>query len=284
MKKYIQLLRPRHAIKNILVLLPAVFGKGLSSGATLCRIIPAFLTFCALSSVIYILNDIQDAEKDRMHPIKKNRPIASGAIAKKNAMIVACALLAGIIALGIAARFPLGAWVCLIAYFVLNVGYSLGLKHVPIVDVAILVSGFMLRVLFGSTVTGIAISSWLYLTVMSLSFYLGLGKRRNELVRHKNDTRRVLKYYSYEFLDKNMQLSMALSIVFYALWSINVPTALGTGAMVWTVPFMFCICMKYSLTIEGNSEGDPVEVIFSDRVLIGLLALFSLAMLGLLYL
>lgn len=99
-------------------------------------------------------------------------------------------------------NFPLESYLCLAIYFAVNIGYSLGLKNVPILDIALLVSGFLLRVLFGAAVTGIAISDWLYLTVIAISFYLGLGKRRGELARQKGDTRKVLKYYTYDYLDQ----------------------------------------------------------------------------------
>ena len=116
----------------------------------------------------------------------------------------AAVLLAVMLLLSFWCNFPLESYLCLAIYFAVNIGYSLGLKNVPILDIALLVSGFLLRVLFGAAVTGIAISDWLYLTVIAMSFYLGLGKRRGELARQKGDTRKVLKYYTYDYLDKYM--------------------------------------------------------------------------------
>lgn len=148
----------------------------------------------------------------------------------------------------------------------------------PILDVALLVSGFLLRVLFGSAITGISISAWLYLTVLSVSFYLALGKRRNELGCAQDETRKVLKFYTYAFLDKNMQISMALAIMFYSLWSID-----AAPGMIWTVPLVICLCLKYSLTIEGDSTGDPVEVIYQDKALLILGAVLAVAILAIIY-
>lgn len=280
MKAYIRLLRPKHSIKNILVILPLVFSGRLLEPNALIQTVCAFVAFCALASLIYIINDIRDADRDRQHPTKCSRPIASGAVTVPHALAEAAVLLVILAAVGLWQGFPLEGWLCLGAYFVLNLGYSFGLKNVPILDIAILVSGFLLRVLFGAAVTGIAISGWLYLTVTSVSFYLGLGKRRGELRLPREDTRRVLRYYSYEFLDKNMQMCLALSIVFYSLWSVDNEVT----ALMWTVPLVICICLRYSMTVEGSSDGDPVEVIFQDKVLIAMAAAFAAITLALLYL
>ena len=164
------------------------------------------------------------------------------------------------------------------AYFLLNLGYSFGWKNIPILDIAILVSGFLLRMLLGTAVTGIAISGWLYLTVTSISFYLGLGKRRGELRTASGGTRKVLEYYSDSFLTQNMQMCLTLAVVFYSLWSMD----RGENLM-WTVPLVLCICLRYSMTVEGNSDGDPVEVIYQDKVLLLLGAVFAAVTLVLLY-
>ena len=273
-------MRPKHSIKNVLVLLPLVFSGRLTEPEHLWDTVFAFMAFCALASVIYIINDIRDAERDRQHPTKRNRPIASGAVPVSHALVMAAVLLAAIAVTGIFVGFPLDGWLCLAAYFLLNLGYSMGLKNVPILDIAILVSGFLLRVLFGAAVTGVAISGWLYLTVTSVSFYLGLGKRRGELRLPPGDTRQVLRFYSYPFLDKNMQMCLALSIVFYSLWSVDTQIA----GLMWTVPLVICIAMRYTMVVDGHSDGDPVEVIYQDKVLMALGILFALVTLGLLYL
>ena len=153
-------------------------------------------------------------------------------------------------------------------------------------DIAILVSGFLLRVLYGSEIMGIEISNWLYLTVISMSFYLGLGKRRNELVKStEGTTRKVLQFYNHSFLDKNMYMCLALTITFYSLWSVDPLTIsrIGNSNLFWTVPLVILICMKYSLTIEGNSDGDPVEVVFRDKTLLALILFFGVITMGIIY-
>ena len=159
----------------------------------------------------------------------------------------------------------------------------MGLKDVPLLDVTILASGFLLRVLFGAVLTGTEVSEWLYLTVLSGAFYFSLGKRRNELQKKKDgDTRKVLKYYTRDFLDKNMYMCLALLNTFYALWCKDITNA-GMEYAMWTVPIVILVCMKYSLTVEGNSEGDPVEVLLHDRVLMALCVVYGIVMIGMLY-
>ena len=282
MNDYISLLRPKHYLKNVLVLLPLFFSGRFFEGQLLIKAAAGFAAFCLLSSFIYIINDARDVESDRRHPTKCKRPIASGAVSIHSALVIAAVLFAAVAAICALMRFPLNGGVCMAAYLVVNIGYSFGLKNVPILDVALLVSGFLLRVLLGSAVTGIVISNWLYLTVLSVSFYLALGKRRGELRRQSGTTRKVLKYYNNEFLDKNMNICLTLAIVFYSLWTADAANA--QTHLIWTVPLVICLCLKYYLTIDGNSDGDPIEVIFQDKVLLALIAAFAILTVVLLYL
>lgn len=173
----------------------------------------------------------------------------------------------------------------MLAYFAVNLGYSLGLKHIPFLDIVLLVMGFVLRVIYGAAIVGSSTSAWVYLTVFSLSFYLGLGKRRNELTKTLGNTRKVLQYYSYDFLDKFMYLCLTLAITFYALWSADAQVAAkyGTDKLIWTVPIVIIILMKYSADIESNSYGDPVDVVMHDKALLLLGVLFALVMVFLIY-
>ena len=281
MKNYIRLLRPKHYVKNVLVLLPLFFSGRFFERTALCAGLWGFAAFCLLSSLVYIINDLRDAPADRLHPTKCNRPIACGAVSVPAALALAAGLAALVMAAGIFARFPALGWIELTVYLLVNLAYSFGLKNIPVLDVALLVSGFLLRVLFGASVTGIVISNWLYLTVVAVSFYLALGKRRGELRRRSDGTRRVLRYYNDEFLSRNMSICLTLAIVFYSLWAAD--TANADTHLIWTVPLVLCLCLKYSLTVEGDSDGDPVEVIYQDKVLLALIALFAVVTLALLY-
>ena len=292
MKPYFKLLRIKHYSKNVLLLLPLVFGRALSDTALLWRIVLGFAAFCLLSSAVYIFNDSLDVEKDRLHPTKKNRPIASGAVSIPVARVISIVLLIGSLVINaLASRGEVLPWVFLVLYAVLNAGYSLRFKDVPLVDVTILMSGFLLRLLYGSALVDIKISEWLYLTVVSLSFFMGLGKRRNELIAHESgdtagETRAVLSRYTASFLDKSMYMCLMLSVVFYALWCVDASATgmISGNYLLWTVPLVLLICMKYSMTIEGKSDGDPVEVLFGDKWLMAMVGLLGAAILAILYL
>lgn len=285
MKHYLKLMRVHHYIKNFLVFAALACSGQLFNMEKLIAGLAAFVAFCMVSSVVYIVNDIRDQEKDRRHPTKCRRPIAAGTVSVRNAWILAGVLLV-IAAACNALRFHLGSTLLLVLYFVLNLAYSFGLKNVPIVDITILVSGFLIRVLYGALVTDIVISNWLYLTVIAVAFYFALGKRRNELRQlGSGETRAVLKAYPVNFLDKNMGMCLTLANVFYALWSMDENTVSAYGNnLVFSVPIVLLITMKYSLNIEGESDGDPVEVLLHDKVLLVLCLIYLLTMFAILYL
>lgn len=284
MKQYLKLMRIHHYLKNILVFAALACSGMLFDGRKLFSCVLGFLAFSLISSVVYIINDILDREKDRCHPKKCSRPIASGAVSPAQAGILAAGILAAaLLCNGLV--FSLPATALLLSYLILNLAYSLGLKKIPIVDVAILVSGFWIRVHYGALITGIQVSHWLYLTIVMLAFFLALGKRRNELKHLKNgETRDVLKAYPISFLDKSMYMCLTLAIVFYSLWTMTEETVMAYGKhLVYTVPIVMLIVMKYSMDIEGDSDGDPVEVLIHDHFLMVLCIIYLLSMLAILY-
>lgn len=285
MRKYLKLMRVHHYIKNLLIFTPTIFSGYLFEKEIFWSSILGFITFSFLASFIYIINDIQDVELDRLHPTKRNRPLAANVITIKRAKMISVILLVLMALTNIYISNNVMTWICLLAYLILNIAYSNGLKNYPIIDVTILVSGFVIRVIYGSAVTGIEISKWLYLTVIALSFYLGLGKRRNELIKQKATSRKVLQYYNHDFLDKNMYMCLALTIAFYSLWTVDPLTIerISNNYLIWTVLLVIIICMKYSLNIETTSDGDPVEVILSDKLLLLLIILFSVITLAIIY-
>lgn len=268
MKKYMRLLRVHHYIKNMLVFSAILFNGSLLEKEKFFAAVLGFIVFCMTASAVYIINDIRDIKKDRIHPVKCRRPLASGEISVKSALVCAVVLIAGAVILSLYSSSP-KALMLVILYFVLNIFYSMGLKNIPIVDVGVLAFGFCIRVFYGAILTNIKVSEWLYLTVMAMSFYLALGKRRNELRMNKS-TRKVLNLYTESFLDKNMYVFLTLADVFYALWSF------GSRYLVFTVPIVLLITMKYSLDVEKDSDGDPAEIIFNDIILL-FLCIFYLA-------
>lgn len=281
MKNYIKLLRVKHYVKNVLVFLPLFFAGELFNLEKICLALMGVVCFSLISSSIYIINDLRDVENDRKHPKKKLRPIASGKVKKSTAfgILFACLFFALTLSLCIGNYNALGM---LLLYFALNNAYSFGLKNKPILDVLILASGFVIRIFYGGFLTEVPISVWLYLVVATGSLYMGLGKRRNELVQQTEivgSTRAVLSHYSVAFLDKNMYVCVALANVFYALWTKD----FADPRMAWTVPFFIVILMCYSLDVENGSDGDPVEVIMHDKILIGLIIAYAVCVFSLLY-
>lgn len=283
MKKYIKLLRVKHYIKNILVLIPMVFANNLFELFQISQAAIGFVMFSLISSVVYIFNDIQDIEKDRQHPTKRHRPLASGEIKLKNAQIIGIILVVIVLVMDIiVVDYKLLPLSVLILYLIINILYSKYLKNYPIIDVVILAFGYILRIYFGALLVDVEISAWLYLSMMSLSFFLGFGKRRNELLKRGMTYRQVLRYYPKEFLDKVMYMFLGITIVFYSLWCEAAAKIYGNIVLL-SVPIVIVTALKYTLIIEQDSDGDPVEVILSDKILLCLGVVYALLMLYVLY-
>ena len=289
MKKYLKLIRVKHWLKNGLVFLPIFFSINLFNLSYLLICLIAFFIFSFTSSIVYVINDMNDIEKDKLHPIKKKRPLASGEVTIKQAKIIIALLFLLIIGLTIPIYLQttnIFIFVIPIVYLILNILYSKWLKHVPIIDVVILVSGFVLRVMYGGVVVNVEVSKYLYLMIIFGAFYLGFGKRRNEIIKNGNKSRKVLSLYNKDFLDKNMYVALALAIVSYTLWCVDPSTVarIGNDYLFWTIPLIMIILQLYSLNIEGNSHGDPIEVVLSDKTLVAAIILYIVVMGGLLYL
>lgn len=278
--EYIKLMRVKHWIKNLLIFFPIIFsGQFVWKIEEILNYILGFLAFSFVCSIVYIINDIVDAPKDRLHEQKKNRPIASGKIKIPNAILFLIILL--ICAIGISIYLLNNTsylvLVFLLGYLIINLAYSFKLKNYPIIDVTIIALGFLIRTIYGGFLADIEISNWLYLTVLSMAFYLALGKRRNEIIK-STETRNVLTLYTKDFLDKNMYVCLALTIAFYALWATDITTIanIGNNLLIWTVPLVIIICMKYSLDIEQGKSGDPVEVLLKDKLLMFLVFIYMI--------
>lgn len=281
---YIKLMRVHHYIKNILIFLPIIFSKNIFNMNLLKNVVLGIIAFSLMASIVYIINDIMDVEADRKHEKKKFRPIASGVVSIKEAIILAAILLILSVLINIFIRANILACVIFYGYLLMNILYSIKLKHIPIIDIVILAFGFLFRVLYGSAITGIEISNWLYLTILAFSFYMGLGKRRNEYKKMGKNGRRVLKYYNESFLNSNMYMCVSLGIVFYSLWCIDISSKFNSFInIIWTVPLVMVICMKYSLNIEGDSLGDPVDVLLNDKMLLAMSVIYAIIMFTIIY-
>ena len=287
---YFKLLRPAHYIKNILIFAPMFFSKSALQGGIVASAVLGFIVFSLLASVVYIINDIRDREKDRLHTTKQNRPLASGTVSVNEALVLAIVLGITVILIVtlLAATTSINIFYSggiLAFYTVLNFGYSFGLENVPIIDISILAAGYVLRVIFGAALAGVEVSVWLYLTVTLAAFYMGLGKRRNEIAKQEAGTRAVMRFYTHAFLDKNMYVCQGLCVVFYALWCFDSTTVerFHTTAFVYTVPLVFILLLKYSLNVERGTDGDPTTVLLHDKVLCILVILYAMAAFMIIY-
>ncbi len=273
-KDVLTLMRVKHWIKNLLVYATMFFGRQFTL-TNFYKLTIGFLAFSLISSVVYIVNDIADKEKDAKHKVKKNRPIASGRISVKFALVLAIVIFLIANTLNFLINgLDLKLYSILIGYLLLNLAYSFKLKNVVLIDVICIVLGFVARLYYGSIISAIQISKYLYLTVMFASFFLGFGKRRNELINLKDSARPILKSYNKSFLDKNMYVALSLTMVFYSLWAISQEGIL----FLISIPILILIFFKYSLIIEGDSFGDPVDVVLSDKSLIIYILIYGLTM------
>lgn len=280
-------LRPSQWVKNLFVLAPLVFAGELDDRAHLVRGLAMFAAFCLASSAIYLVNDIRDREADRHHPLKRHRPIASGALPVPVAVIAAVALLAASGAsayhLGVAALTVLGV------YALLNLLYSAGLKHVVILDVMIVALGFVLRVLAGGFAVQVGVSSWLLLCTIFLALFLAFSKRRHELMLLSENAagqRRVLEDYSPAFLDQMINVVTAASVVSYALYAVAPETAARFHSewLVYTVPLVLFGIFRYLYLIyQAPEQRNPTEAILSDVPFLLNLVLWGLAVLWIVY-
>ena len=280
LKALISLMRPKHYVKNGLILVPLLFSGQLLVTGNLVTAFVAIIVFSLIASLVYIINDVRDAERDKLHPKKKNRPIASGAVSRTQAISLAVIILVVAAALVFMFRFDTISIFFLALYLAINVAYSFGLKNIPVVDVAILAAGFVIRVLYGASVVDIDVSNWLYLTVLAGAFYVSLGKRRNEIMVNGTKSRKVNEGYTVAFLDKFMYVSLSLLLIFYSLWATDGRDA----SLFWTIPIVMLVLMTYSLQVEKEgSLGDPVDVLFSNKVLPVLGLLYIIVTASLLY-
>lgn len=267
----VRLLRVEHWIKNLLVLFPAFFVNRIFDVDVCWLTMPALLSFSFAASAIYIVNDIFDVEKDRKHPVKCSRPIASGAIGVGTASAITVGLILTGFAFSLWAHRIIWADLTLGGYLVANIAYSTRLKHNEIVDVFVLASGFVFRIFYGGFYFGIPISSWLFLCVFSGALFFAFGKRRGELRRYGQDSqsRPVLAKYNERFLDAHYYLCCALMILFYCLWTITRTDQHSVGKLALTIPVMFFMVFRYNLVVEkGGCDADPVSTFLNDKWLL----------------
>lgn len=284
---YLRLLRLHQWVKSGFVFVGLLFGHAWGDTATVINVLLVALAFSLAASSIYVVNDLADRERDRQHPKKCLRPLASGAAAAGPALLLAGAC--SLSALMLAAQVSLPALAIIVAYLLLNVGYSLGLKHVAILDVFIIAAGFMLRLLIGTWGVDIEPSEWLFLCGLMLTLFLGFAKRRAELAALDEDAashRQVLDDYDTTLLDQLITVCAAAAIVSYSLYTVSAETIEmhGTGRLIVTVPLVVYGVFRYLFLLHRRGGGgDPASELLTDRHLLaagGLWLLTVLAILG----
>ncbi|MFH1139014.1 MAG: decaprenyl-phosphate phosphoribosyltransferase [Pseudomonadota bacterium] len=268
----VALLRPKQWTKNMFVLAPLFFSGEMFVWGKDFAALAAVLLFSVISSAVYILNDICDLDSDRAHPVKRNRPLASGRVKPKTAWLLAGGLaLVGLpLALLLNHRFA----GLLAAYLAINIGYSLYFKHVPVLDAFFISSGFLLRVMSGGAVCGVPISHWILLCTLTLSLLLAFGKRREELVNKDDDAcaqRPCLDGYSVAFLDQVISKVATLSTMCYLLYVTDSKTLgiIGGGSVIVTTLFVLFGMLRYlNLVFTYQKGSDPAALLLSDRPLL----------------
>lgn len=265
---FVRLARPKDWLKNVFVLMPLPFA--LASGATLdaAALVLGIAGMCLVSSAVYALNDVLDAERDRLSARNRSRPVASGRISKRAALVAACVWLGAGLGLAELSGHP-GALVTLAAYTGMNLVYSFGLKHVPLVDAFILSIFYILRVVLGCVLVDVAPSNWLLLCSSALALLIALGKRRSELVRESTAAQRpALVGYSRAYLDQAMGIIAGVTVVSYALYSLETPL-LVDGREFASLPFVVFGVLEYLRLAQVRGEGEsPVDLLLRSPGLV----------------
>ena len=280
-------LRPSQWTKNLLVFAGLIFGQRLMDPDAAATAAAAFVIFCALSGVVYLINDVRDRDADRLHPSKRHRPIASGAVPPATAMATTLVLAAGALTGAFAINLSFGLVAA--AYVVLLSVYSMSLKHVVILDVLTLSGGFVLRALGGAVAVGVEFSHWLLLLTLLLALFLALSKRRAELVALADGApahRRILAEYSPYLLDQMIGVVTASTLLAYAFYTISAETVqkFGTDRLLWTVPFPLYGIFRYLYLVhQKEGGGSPSEMLLNDRPLLGCVALWGASVILILY-
>lgn len=292
MKKYFKLLRIEQWVKNLFVFVPLFFSGFFTDLDLLTKSIFAFVIFSLMASVVYILNDYNDIEADRRHPEKRRRPLASGAISKTKALTILFSILIIDVALVLFAQYffnqNLWKFSAIIGfYFIMNIAYTFKLKHVPIIDIFIIATGFVLRVQAGGYITGIYISQWATLLTFVLALVLAIGKRRGELINAQvsGKTRKALDGYNVQFADIALSISVTLAIICYLMFTLSpeIQAKLHTGVF-YTVIFVVFAFLRYlQQTLVYNRTESPTKIVYRDRYIQVVLLLWVAAFLILIY-
>ncbi|MDH7605221.1 MAG: decaprenyl-phosphate phosphoribosyltransferase [Melioribacter sp.] len=284
---YLQLIRIPSWLKNIFVFVPLVFSKHLFDYDYLSKVIVAFITFSFASSIVYIFNDLMDIARDRIHPIKKNRPLAADLITVSEAklILIIFSLITLLLCFFIWNKFV----VVILIYVLINIFYSIRWKNLVIIDVFSISAGFMLRVIGGGLIISVYISNWLILTTLFLSLFLAIMKRRVEFVSYQkiNEQREVLDKYSLSFIDQMVSITASGVVISYALYTVSARAVLefGTEKLIYTTIFVLFGIFRYMyLAFKENKGENVIDLLLKDKPMIFNLLLYIIFTLSIIYL
>ncbi|QTV04583.1 decaprenyl-phosphate phosphoribosyltransferase [Faecalibacter bovis] len=286
MQQYLKLMRVKQWVKNLFVFIPLFFSGNFFNTDLMIQSFVGFVLFSFVASSIYIINDYVDIEKDKKHPEKKNRPLAAGTISKQNAIILFLLLL--LISIGgslLLGNYKVGA--ILLVYFLMNVAYSFKLKQIAILDVMIIATGFLMRVLVGGYITGIIISDWTILLTFTAALILALGKRRGELINAEltGTTRKSLDGYNEPFVNAALVISCTVTIVSYLMFILSDETqSKFHHYIIYTFVFVFAGILRYlQQTFVFQKTESPTKLIFKDIFLQTLIVIWGITFFLLIY-
>ncbi len=282
---YLKLLRPKDWAKNLFLFIPLFFGREIFNISKLINVSLGFIAFSFIASSIYIINDYKDREDDAKHPVKCKRPLASGAVSPSTALVICGILLIAGFSLAILignlttpnAGSPLSGLrhykflTVLIIYFLINLGYSMGLKSIAILDLMLLAAGFVLRIKGGSVISYVPLSEWIVIMVFLLAVFMAIGKRRDDVLLKLSsgmDMRKSIKGYNLDFLNIMLALVCAVIIVSYLMYTMSPITIAYTGSarLYYTSVFVLCGIMRYLQIIYVSSDsGSPTKILYKDR-------------------
>ena len=284
---YLNLLRPHQYLKNGFIWLPIIFGYRISEPGQVFLTLLAFAAFCLMSSTIYVINDFMDREEDRRHPVKKNRPLASGTVSPREALWIGLILFGASLALSLAG-LPVACLYLLLAYLLLNIAYSQKLKHIPIVDIVCIALGFVLRIFMGGTAVQVPISPWIVIMTFLLALFLALAKRRDDLLLMDQGTlvRKAIDGYNLEFISLAMGIMASVIIVAYILYTVSpeVVAKHGTHRLYISGIWVLLGLLRYlQITFVEEKSGSPTLVLIKDHLLQLIIVLWLLNIFLLLY-
>ena len=288
MKVIFALMRPHQYIKNLFIFLPLFFVGNITDWALATQAAWAFVAFSITASAIYILNDYRDIDEDRLHPTKKNRPLAASLISRKNALVLM--ILFALAGAFLMASLSLVALAILVAYIALNFGYSLSFKHIAILDVCIIATGFVLRLFVGATVTATPLSMWIVIMTFLLALFLALAKRRDDVLIFLDTgkkMRRVIHGYNLQMIDSAMMIMASVVIVSYILYttSTEVVQRLHSEYLYLTALFVILGVMRYlQIALVENNSGSPTRIVLRDRFIQLTITAWLLSFVWILYL